>query len=254
MTEHSNPAHRDRRVAARAEGLTKTYGTGDATVTALDDVTVELYAGEFTAVMGPSGSGKSTLMHCFAALDSATSGSVFVGDTELNRLGDKELTRLRRDEIGFVFQSFNLVPTLTAEENILLPLSIAGRRPDPEWYATVLDTVGLRDRLTHRPNALSGGQQQRVAVARALVSRPAVVFADEPTGNLDSRTGREVLGLLATASASYGQSIAMVTHDPVAASHADRILFLADGRIVRDAARSSAEEISAFMLSMEVAA
>jgi len=157
VTEHDNLAQPDRRVAARAEGLTKTYGTGDATVTALDDVTVELYTGEFTAVMGPSGSGKSTLMHCFAALDSATRGSVFVGDTELSRLGDKELTRLRRDAIGFVFQSFNLVPTLTAEENILLPLSIAGRRPDPEWYATVIETVGLSDRLTHRPNALSGG-------------------------------------------------------------------------------------------------
>ena len=243
MTEHSNPAHRDRRVAARAEGLTKTYGTGDATVTALDGVTVELYAGEFTAVMGPSGSGKSTLMHCFAALDTATSGSVFVGDTELNRLGDKELTRLRRDEIGFVFQSFNLVPTLTAEENILLPLSIAGRQPDPEWYA---------HRHRHRrppgpahatgPTQLSGGQQQRVAVARALASRPSIVFADEPTGNLDSRSGAEVLALLRRSVDEFGQTVVMVTHDPVAAAYTDRVLFLADGAVV-DEVRDPDREI-----------
>jgi putative ABC transport system ATP-binding protein len=242
VTEHNNLAQRDRRVAARAEGLTKTYGTGDATVTALDDVTVELYTGEFTAVMGPSGSGKSTLMHCFAALDSATSGSVFVGDTELSRLGDKELTRLRRDEIGFVFQSFNLVPTLTAEENILLPLSIAGRRPDPEWYSTVIETVGLSDRLTHRPNALSGGQQQRVAVARALASRPSIVFADEPTGNLDSRSGAEVLTLLRRSVDEFGQTVVMVTHDPVAAAFTDRVLFLADGAVV-DEVREPDREI-----------
>ena len=242
MTEHNNVVQPGRRVAARAEGLTKTYGTGDATVTALDDVTVELYTGEFTAVMGPSGSGKSTLMHCFAALDSATSGSVFVGDTELSRLGDKELTRLRRDEIGFVFQSFNLVPTLTAEENILLPLSIAGRRPDPEWYTTVIDTVGLRDRLTHRPNALSGGQQQRVAVARALASRPSIVFADEPTGNLDSRSGAEVLTLLRRSVDEFGQTVVMVTHDPVAAAFTDRVLFLADGAVV-DEVREPDREI-----------
>ncbi len=252
MTEHVSAGERVRQPAARAVGVTKTYGSGDATVTALDDVTVDLFAGEFTAVMGPSGSGKSTLMHCCAALDSVTSGSVFVGDTELNRLGDKELTRLRRDEIGFVFQSFNLVPTLTAEENILLPLSIAGRKPDPEWYATIIETVGLGDRLTHRPNALSGGQQQRVAVARALASRPSIVFADEPTGNLDSRSGREVLALLAAASRDHGQSIAMVTHDPVAASHADRVIFLGDGRIVADKPRQSAEEISAYMLATEL--
>jgi len=242
VTEHNNLAQPVRRVAARAEGLTKTYGTGDATVTALDDVTVELYTGEFTAVMGPSGSGKSTLMHCFAALDSATRGSVFVGDTELSRLGDKELTRLRRDEIGFVFQSFNLVPTLTAEENILLPLSIAGRRPDPEWYSTVIETVGLRDRLTHRPNALSGGQQQRVAVARALASRPSIVFADEPTGNLDSRSGAEVLTLLRRSVDEFGQTVVMVTHDPVAAAFTDRVLFLADGAVV-DEVREPDREI-----------
>ncbi len=222
MTEaqQTTPA---RRAAVRTVGLTKTYGTGDATVMALDDVDVELYAGEFTAVMGPSGSGKSTLMHCCAALDDATSGSVFVGDTEITRLKDKELTRLRRDEIGFVFQSFNLVPTLTAEENILLPLSIAGRRPDEEWYATVIETVGLRDRLGHRPNELSGGQQQRVAVARALASRPSIVFADEPTGNLDSRSGAEVLTLLRRSVDEFGQTVVMVTHDPVAAAFTDRV-------------------------------
>jgi putative ABC transport system ATP-binding protein len=222
----------ERPVAARAVRLTKTYGSGDALVTALDAVSVELYAGEFTAVMGPSGSGKSTLMHCCAALDSATSGEVYVGDTELSGLRDKELTRLRRDEVGFVFQSFNLVPTLTAEENILLPLSIAGRRPDAEWYATVIATVGLGDRLTHRPTELSGGQQQRVAVARALASRPSIVFADEPTGNLDSRSGAEVLSLLRRSVDDFGQTVVMVTHDPVAAAFTDRVVFLADGAVV----------------------
>jgi putative ABC transport system ATP-binding protein len=232
VTEPATSEPSTRRAAARTVDLTKSYGTGDATVTALDAVTVDLYAGEFTAVMGPSGSGKSTLMHCCAALDAATSGSVFVGDTELSGLGDKELTRLRRDEIGFVFQSFNLVPTLTAEENILLPLSIAGRKPDPDWYATVLDTVDLRDRLSHRPHELSGGQQQRVAVARALASRPSIVFADEPTGNLDSRSGAEVLTLLRRSVDEFGQTVVMVTHDPVAAAFTDRVLFLADGAVV----------------------
>ncbi len=201
-------------------------------MTALDAVSVTLYAGEFTAVMGPSGSGKSTLMHCCAALDSATSGQVYVGDTELTGLGDKELTRLRRDEIGFVFQSFNLVPTLSAEENITLPLAIAGRRPDPGWYATVIDAVGLRDRLGHRPNELSGGQQQRVAVARALAGRPSIVFADEPTGNLDSRSGAEVLGLLRRSVDEFGQTVVMVTHDPIAAAYTDRVVLLADGAVV----------------------
>ncbi len=220
------------RPAARVQNLTKTYGSGQAQVVALDDVTLDLYTGEFTAVMGPSGSGKSTLMHCCAALDTATSGSVLIGETELARLKDKELTRLRRDQIGFVFQSFNLVPTLTAEENILLPLSIAGRKPDQEWYDTVIETVGLRDRLDHRPNALSGGQQQRVAVARALASRPSIVFADEPTGNLDSRSGAEVLALLRRSVDEFGQTIVMVTHDPVAASFTDRVVFLADGKVV----------------------
>jgi putative ABC transport system ATP-binding protein len=223
-----------RRAAARTVDLTKTYGTGAAEVRALDSVSVELLAGEFTAVMGPSGSGKSTLMHCCAALDTATSGSVFVGDTELAGLDDKELTRLRRDEVGFVFQSFNLVPTLTAEENITLPLSIAGRRPDPEWYSTVISTVGLGDRLRHRPNQLSGGQQQRVAVARALASRPSIVFADEPTGNLDSRSGAEVLTLLRRSVDEFGQTVVMVTHDPVAAAFTDRVVFLADGKVVSE--------------------
>ncbi len=251
MTEHDSAAEPARQPAARAVGVTKTYGSGDATVTALDDVTVDLYAGEFTAVMGPSGSGKSTLMHCCAALDSVTSGSVFVGDTELSRLGDKELTRLRRDEIGFVFQSFNLVPTLTAEENILLPLSIAGRKPDPEWYATIIETVGLGDRLTHRPNALSGGQQQRVAVARALASRPSIVFADEPTGNLDSRSGAEVLTLLRRSVDEFGQTVVMVTHDPVAAAFTDRVLFLADGRVVDEVREPDREVVLDLMTRID---
>jgi putative ABC transport system ATP-binding protein len=239
-----------RRAAARTVDLTKSYGTGDAQVTALDSVSVELFAGEFTAVMGPSGSGKSTLMHCCAALDSATSGSVYVGDTELTSLGDKELTRLRRDELGFVFQSFNLVPTLSAEENILLPLSIAGRRPDPDWYDVVIDTVDLRDRLTHRPNQLSGGQQQRVAVARALASRPSIVFADEPTGNLDSRSGAEVLGLLRRSVDEFGQTVVMVTHDPVAAAWTDRVLFLADGAVVDELRRPDRETVLEHMTRM----
>ncbi len=218
-------------VAARAIDLTKVYGSGAAEVRALDGVTLDILAGEFTAVMGPSGSGKSTLMHCCAALDTPTSGQVMIGDTELGGLDDKRLTRLRREQIGFVFQSFNLVPTLTAEENITLPLAIAGRKPDPEWYDTVIDTVNLRDRLDHRPTQLSGGQQQRVAVARALVSRPAIVFADEPTGNLDSRSGAEVLSLLQRSAREFGQTIVMVTHDPVAAAYTDRVVFLADGRL-----------------------
>jgi len=240
-----------RAAAARTVELTKTYGTGDTTVTALDAVTVDLYAGEFTAVMGPSGSGKSTLMHCCAALDTPTSGRVFVGQTELNGLKDKELTRLRRDQIGFVFQSFNLVPTLNAEENITLPLSIAGRKPDPEWYASVIDAVDLRDRLHHRPNQLSGGQQQRVAVARALVSRPAIVFADEPTGNLDSRSGAEVLALLRRSVDELGQTVVMVTHDPVAAAFTDRVLFLADGKLVDELRHPDREVVLERMTRMD---
>ncbi|MGZ4447091.1 MAG: ABC transporter ATP-binding protein [Nocardioides sp.] len=236
--------------AARVRHLTKTYGSGQALVTALDDVSLDLEEGEFTAVMGPSGSGKSTLMHCCAALDTADSGSVLLGEQDLTTLKDKALTRLRRDEIGFVFQSFNLVPTLTAEENILLPLAIAGRKVDREWYAEVVATVGLGDRLGHKPQELSGGQQQRVAVARALVSRPRIVFADEPTGNLDSRSGAEVLELLRTSATDHGQTVVMVTHDPVAAAYTDRVVFLADGRVVgelRDPSRDQVLEVMATM-------
>jgi putative ABC transport system ATP-binding protein len=240
-------------VAARVLDLTKVYGTGDAEVRALDGVTLDILAGEFTAVMGPSGSGKSTLMHCCAALDTPTSGQVLVADTEIGGLDDKRLTRLRRERIGFVFQSFNLIPTLTAEENILLPLSIAGRRPDKEWYDTVLDTVDLRDRLTHRPNQLSGGQQQRVAVARALVSRPTIVFADEPTGNLDSRSGAEVLGLLRSSVDDHGQTTVMVTHDPVAAAYTDRVVFLADGRIVDELRHPDRDQVLAKMQQLAAA-
>ena len=240
-----------------AQELRRVYGEGEAAVTALDGVDVEFPAGAFTAIMGPSGSGKSTLMHIMAGLDSPTSGRAWLGDTEITELSDSALTVLRRRRVGFVFQSFNLVPTLDVRGNVMLPFELDGRRPSRDeqaWIDELVGSLGLGSRLKHRPHELSGGQQQRVAIARALATRPDLVFADEPTGNLDSRTGREVLGLLATASSRSGQSIAMVTHDPVAASHADRILFLADGRIVRDAARSSAEEISAFMLAMEVAA
>lgn len=219
-------------IAARANSLSKIYGDGDTRVTALDAVDVEIGAQQFTAIMGPSGSGKSTLMHCLAGLDSVTSGQVWIGDTELSSLSDKELTRLRRDSVGFVFQAFNLVPTLSAIENITLPMDIAGRKADPAWLDTVIDTVGLRDRLSHRPSELSGGQQQRVACARALASRPTIVFADEPTGNLDSKSGAEVLGFLRRSVDEFEQTIVMVTHDPNAASYADRVLFLADGRVV----------------------
>ncbi len=218
--------------AARAVDAVKVYGTGDTTVRALDGVTIDLPAGRFTAIMGPSGSGKSTLMHCVAGLDTLTSGSVFVGDVELGGLSDRDLTVLRRTRVGFVFQAFNLVPTLTAAENISLPLTLAGAKVDAEWFDRVVATVGLGDRLGHRPSELSGGQQQRVAVARALVSRPHVVFADEPTGNLDSRAGAEILAFMRSATDEIGQTVVMVTHDPVAASYADEVVFLADGRVV----------------------
>ena len=230
-------------IAARAVDVTKIYGKGQAEVHALDGVTLDLRAGEFTAIMGPSGSGKSTLMHCLAALDTVTSGSVFIGDTDLSTLNDRALTTLRRDRVGFVFQAFNLVPTLTARENILLPLSIAGRKPDPAWWQTVIDTVGLADRLDHRPNEMSGGQQQRVACARALMSRPEIVFADEPTGNLDSTSGAEVLGFLRHSVTDFHQTIVMVTHDPVAASYTDRVVFLADGRVVDEMRRPTTEAV-----------
>ncbi|KQX07087.1 MULTISPECIES: ABC transporter ATP-binding protein [unclassified Leifsonia] len=244
-------------LVARVARLSKSFGTGAGTVTALDDVSIGIRRGEFTAIMGPSGSGKSTLMHLMAGLDSPTSGEVWLGDTEISQLGDSQLTLLRRRRVGFVFQSFNLVPTLDVRANVMLPFELDGRRPTAEekaWIERLYESLGLQSRLTHRPHELSGGQQQRVAIARALATRPDLVFADEPTGSLDSRTGREVLALLATAAREYGQSIAMVTHDPIAASHADRILFLADGRVVDDRPGASAEEISGIMLGMEAAA
>ena len=230
-------------VAARTVGVSKLYGTGDATVTALDDVSVEVEQGEFTAVMGPSGSGKSTLLHVLAGLDRPTSGQVYVGDTDLTGLKDKALTLLRRDRIGFIFQSFNLLPTMTAAENIALPMKIAGRKPDAAWVTSIIETVGLTDRLTHRPSELSGGQQQRVAAARALASRPDIVFADEPTGALDSKSGTELLTFLREAVTDLGQTVVMVTHEPHAASFADRIVFLADGHVVHEMQRSHEDEI-----------
>ena len=229
---HTGPYDTGTAVAARAIDAGKVYGQGGTEVRALDGVTVEFPARRFTAIMGPSGSGKSTLMHCVAGLDTLTSGRILVGDVDLGGLSDRQLTLLRRERIGFVFQAFNLIPTLSARENIVLPLTLGGQTPDEAWLERVIATVGLGDRLTHRPSELSGGQQQRVAVARALASRPEVIFADEPTGNLDSRSGAEVLSFLQSAVRDQGQSIVMVTHDPVAAAYADSVLFLADGRIV----------------------
>jgi putative ABC transport system ATP-binding protein len=231
----------------RAEAVRKVYGAGDAAVAALDGVTVDMAGGEFTAIMGPSGSGKSTLLHMLAGLDRPTAGKVYVGETEITSLGDKALTVLRRDRIGFIFQSFNLLPTLTAAENIALPMRIAGRRPDAHWVATIVETVGLTGRLGHRPAELSGGQQQRVAAARALASRPQIVFADEPTGALDSRSGTELLSFLRKAVDELGQSVVMVTHDPTAASYADRVVFLADGRIVDEMHAPTAEGVLDYM-------
>ena len=229
--------------AARAVGVSKTYGTGDAVVRALDDVTVSMPAGRFTAIMGPSGSGKSTLLHVLAGLDRPTSGQVHIGDTEITGLGDRDLTVLRRDAIGFIFQSFNLLPTLTAAENVELPIRIAGRTPDRLWIRSVVEMVGLQDRMHHRPSQLSGGQQQRVAAARALASRPQVVFADEPTGALDSRSGAQLLAFLQAAVRDTGQTVVMVTHDPVAASYADSVLFLADGRVIDELAAPTADAV-----------
>ncbi|WP_051711196.1 ABC transporter ATP-binding protein [Streptomyces sp. NRRL S-350] len=217
--------------AATATGLCKVYGRGETRTVALDSVSVEFGRGQFTAIMGPSGSGKSTLMHCMAGLDSVSAGSARIGDTELSALNDRQLTRLRRDSVGFVFQAFNLLPTLTASENITLPMDIAGRKPDRRWLDTVVSTVGLAGRLDHRPAQLSGGQQQRVAVARALASRPEIIFADEPTGNLDSGAGAEILAFLRYSVRELGQTVVMVTHDPTAAGYADRVVFLADGRL-----------------------
>jgi putative ABC transport system ATP-binding protein len=229
--------------AAHAVDATKIYGRGNSEVRALDGVTISFGKGQFTAIMGPSGSGKSTLMHCVAGLDTLTSGHVYVGDVDLGTLNDRRLTQLRRDHIGFVFQAYNLVPTLTALENVLLPAGLAGRRDDPEMLDTVIDAVGLRDRLSHRPSELSGGQQQRVAVARALSGRPDIVFADEPTGNLDRRSGAEILQFMQHAVHDFGQTIVMVTHDPVAACYADRIVFLSDGRVVDEMARPTVERV-----------
>ncbi len=233
--------------AARAVGVTKAYGAGDAQVLALDDVTVGIEAGRFTAIMGPSGSGKSTLLHVLAGLDRPSSGEIWIGGTDITTLNDRQLTLLRRDQIGFIFQSFNLLPTLTAAENIALPLRIAGRRPDPLWVQTIVDTVGLGQRLGHRPDQLSGGQQQRVAAARALASRPAIVFADEPTGALDSRSSQELLGFLRRAVDDLGQTVVMVTHDPGAAAYADRVLFLSDGDIVDEMHAPTADAVLDYM-------
>jgi putative ABC transport system ATP-binding protein len=223
------------------------YGEGETEVRALDDITVDFEKSRFTAIMGPSGSGKSTLMHCIAGLDTLSGGQVFIGDVDLSKLNEKQLTTLRRDTIGFVFQAFNLVPTLTAAENITLPMDLAGRKVDKPWYDTVIDAVNLGDRVGHRPSELSGGQQQRVAVARALASQPQIIFADEPTGNLDSKSGSEILHFMRDAVDRFGQSIVMVTHDPVAASYADRVVFLADGKVVDDLADPTADTVLAHM-------
>ncbi|MFJ8542179.1 ABC transporter ATP-binding protein [Streptomyces sp. NPDC093586] len=240
------------RAAVRVVDAVKVYGGGDTAVRALDGVSVDFPAGRFTAVMGPSGSGKSTLMHCAAGLDTLTSGAARIGDTDLGTLDDRRLTLLRRDRVGFVFQAFNLVPTLTVAENITLPLDLAGRRGDAEWLDALIDVVGLRDRLHHRPAELSGGQQQRVAVARAFAARPDVVFADEPTGNLDSRSGGEVLGLLGRTVRRTGRTVVMVTHDPVAAAHADEVVFLADGRLVDRMESPTADRVLDRMKAFEV--
>jgi len=231
--------------AVVARGLTKVYGSGPNAVTALDGVDVQFATGEFTAIMGPSGSGKSTLMHLLAGLDGATAGDVFLGDTNLTALDDAKLTKLRRDQIGFVFQSFNLLPMFTAQQNIALPLELAGRKVDNMWLATLVETLGIRDRLTHRPSELSGGQQQRVAIARALLTRPQVVFADEPTGNLDSRSGAEVLSFLRQSVREFEQTIVMVTHDPAAAAYADRVILLADGKIAGNISDPTPESVLA---------
>ena len=237
-------------IAARAVDASKIYGEGEATVRALDRINVTFERHRYTAIMGPSGSGKSTLLHCLAGLDRVTSGQIYLGDAEVSAASEKQLTLIRRDRVGFIFQSYNLIPTLNAAENITLPLALAGRKPDPEIYDRVVDTVSLRDRLSHKPSELSGGQQQRVAVARALVSQPEIVFADEPTGNLDSKAGAEILGFMRRAVDDFGQTIVMVTHDPNAASYADRVVFLADGRVIDELAGGTADAIIDRMKSL----
>jgi putative ABC transport system ATP-binding protein len=251
MSEMPAPPPQDALVAARADALRKVYGKGDASVEALRGVSIGFAKGQFTAIMGASGSGKSTLLHCMAGLDTPTSGRVFIGETDLTTLSEKELTRLRRDHVGFVFQAYNLVPTLTAGENITLPMDIAGRDVDRAWFDQVVDTIGLRDRLKHRPAELSGGQQQRVAGARALVSRPTIVFADEPTGNLDSKSGAELLGFLREAVKEHGQTIVMVTHDASAASYADHVVFLGDGEVVDEMRDPTADRVFDRLKSLE---
>ncbi|WP_209707846.1 ABC transporter ATP-binding protein [Crossiella equi] len=230
-------------VAARTVDLAKVYGKGEAAVRALDGVTLDIHAGKFTAIMGPSGSGKSTMMHCLAGLDVASGGQVFLGSTDLTTLSDKAMTALRRDRVGFVFQSFNLLPQLTAEQNILLPLELAGKPADRAWFGELVEILGITARLGHRPSQMSGGQQQRVAVARALVSRPEVIFADEPTGNLDSRSGHELLDLLRRSVRQFGQTVVMVTHDPTAASYADRVVLLADGKLAGEIYQPTADSV-----------
>ncbi|GAA1781265.1 ABC transporter ATP-binding protein [Actinomadura chokoriensis] len=251
QTSAAPPAGRAHDHVAAARDLVKSYGTGEHAVTALRGVSAAFPRGRFTAIMGPSGSGKSTFLHCLAGLDTVTSGSVLIGDVDITKLSRTRLTKLRRDRLGFVFQSFNLLPMLTAEENIRLTGRLGNRRADREWFDTIVDALGLRGRLAHRPGELSGGQQQRVAVARALLTRPEVLFADEPTGNLDSRSGAEVLGFLRRAVDAYGQTVIMVTHDPGAAAHADRVLFLADGMIVRELLSPTVDQVHDVMRRME---
>jgi putative ABC transport system ATP-binding protein len=248
MTETLTPPTTD--VAARAIDASKVYGSGEAEVRALNRINVSFQSGRLTAIMGPSGSGKSTLLHCMAGLDRLTSGQIFLGDVEISRAGEKQLTLIRRDKLGFIFQSYNLIPTLNALENMTLPMSLAGTKPDPAWLDTIVDTVRLRDRLTHRPAELSGGQQQRVAVGRALLSKPEIIFADEPTGNLDSRSGAEILTFMRKAVDELSQTIVMVTHDPIAASYADRVVFLADGAIVDELLEANTDAIIDKMKSL----
>ena len=248
MTETLTPASVD--VAARAIDASKIYGSGEAEVRALNAINVEFQTGRLTAIMGPSGSGKSTLLHCMAGLDRLTSGQIFLGDVEISRANEKELTLIRRDKLGFIFQSYNLIPTLNALENMTLPMSLAGNKPDPAWLDTMVETVRLKDRLTHRPSELSGGQQQRVAVGRALLSKPSIIFADEPTGNLDSRSGAEILTFMRKAVDDLGQTIVMVTHDPIAAGYADRVVFLADGAIVDELLAPTADSVLDKMKSL----